>query len=658
MPRSLLLVVFPPLLALTLTGCGSGGRRDTLRVRSTSGTVSGSMAPVVGGSWMVYFASEALTGAAGVDMNGDGDKIDEIAVAARIDKSGETYLDVAAEDAAIADEHIYLVVDEAEDGRDWNGVNGLGDRVLLHWYKKTRVLEFVDTLEPNPGPVELVAIESRVYYSAEAVPANGDDTSLRRVFNDSPTTPQVVENQAGGGTLDAVLLGERADLLLLGVDETIGAADRNGDGDATDTVVLAVLDGREPAARVLNLGLALRSQDAGIGVRSEAQDDWTVAALVDEAGQGATNFNDPALFVHSLVPDSCAGTPDADTTDQVLFHVSTKSFAQGTMLPVNTGLVGDGRVVVVDGYVATISPEADATCDLNEDGDFADTIVRWIATTGTDPAPPREPAELHAVTTGIAGGSMGLASLEDRFVAVVDEAQDGRDLDGKAADHLLLGWLEPLDGALAGWTFAHQDPKKPFIGTGVFEDVDGDGLGDPDRGASEPYASPGYMADEEEFGRLAVAFLESLPGTNPLVPSLNVNVDCDLVLKDNDLTDALPIWLDFEKRVLDFDGFGMALDSVNPEVDLGGAQAFFRVSEAEDSYDHNGDGDLADIVLFTNPFGTCRPRFLTTASNLPGPAIHTDGLRAAAVFVDESLDGEDYNGDGDALDLVVRSFEF
>ncbi len=34
---------------------------------------------------------------------------------------------------------------------------------------------------------------------------------------------------------------------------------------------------------------------------------------------------------------------------------------------------------------------------------------------------------------------MGLASLEDRFIAVVSEAQDSRNLDGKVLNHDLVG---------------------------------------------------------------------------------------------------------------------------------------------------------------------------------------------------------------------------
>jgi len=644
-------------VAVVLCACAGGGRnRRLFRVQDTAGTVSGARAPIVGERGFVYFVSEALTGPAGTDLNSDGDMLDEIAVVVRVQGRTETVLGVAARDAALIGGQVWLHVDEAEDGFDWNGVNGATDQVLLHWSLATGVVQFVDTLDPSPAGLALRVVDFRLLYTAETAALGGDETSLRRIVEGDPLTPVVVENQVGAGTLDPIWLGVHQGLCFFHVDETVEGADRNGDGDATDVCVLVVLDGQTGSARVVNVGLALRDPTAPFGAFRRALDDWSFAFLVDEAAQGATNLNDPTAFANPLVPDSCAGTPDVDTADQVLFQVMLKSFAAGSSTPLNTGIAGRDRVVVVDGFVATLSDEADAGCDLNEDGDALDTIARWSGLS-TPVAPPRDPSQLHAVETGIPGGAMGLAGLLDRFVIVVDEAQDADDLDGKPGDHDLLAWLEPRDGAGALWSFAHQSSKPP-IGTGVFEDTNGDGLGDPDKGASEPFASPGWMAAESTLGRLPISFRETLPGTNPLVPSLNVNVDCAFFAKDADLVDELPVWLDFEGRVLDFDGMGIALATGNPGLELARFTAFFRVSEAEDSFDHNEDGDLGDVVLLSNPVSACSPRFLTTASNLPGPVVHTDGLGTATVFVDETLDGVDYNQDGDADDLVVRYFEY
>jgi hypothetical protein len=401
--------------------------------------------------------------------------------------------------------------------------------------------------------------------------------------------------------------------------------------------------------------------DASAPVAADLLDigEWVVACLVSESAQGGVSRNDdlPAAFAGPLYPVGCSANDD-DADDDVLAFLFA-DFGQGLLsLPMNTGLAGRERVLAGDGFVAVLSDEADTTnpCDLNGDGDTSDRIVRWVETAA--PVPPVDPNELHALATAVPGGSFGCSILDERIVAVVDEAADGRDLDGKAPDHALIAWLDPGLGSTATWTFAHQAPNRPSTGTSVFEDVDGDGLGDPGAGASEPYAGASWFAERTDGGRLLLAFEEEVPGTNPLVPSLNNNLDCGFVAKDADLVDSLPIWADFEGQVLDFDGTGFALDPTNEELAVGGAQIFFRVSEAEDSHDHNGDGDLSDTVILRNPVFSCAPRLVGEASALPGPCIVSEGTTGGAFVSSEASAGEDLNEDGDTNDLVVRYFLF
>ena len=96
---------------------------------------------------------------------------------------------------------------------------------------------------------------------------------------------------------------------------------------------------------------------------------------------------------------------------------------------------------------------------------------------------------------------------------------------------------------------------------------------------------------------LGISFLEEVPGTNTDVGSLNTNLDCTLVMKDSDKTDALPVWADFETGpTLDWDGLGYAVDRTRAGIVLASGNAFFRVSEGDDNQDHNADGDLGDLV--------------------------------------------------------------
>ena len=82
----------------------------------------------------------------------------------------------AAERAVVLGTHVFLVVSEADDGTDWNGVNGATETVLLHWTGTT--FDVVDTLDAL-GAQRPVATQGRLYYRSNAVPAAGDESSLR-----------------------------------------------------------------------------------------------------------------------------------------------------------------------------------------------------------------------------------------------------------------------------------------------------------------------------------------------------------------------------------------------------------------------------------------------------------------------------------------------
>jgi hypothetical protein len=635
-------------------GCGGGSSgRSSLDVNTAAGTVTGTSRVVVVGSSLVYFASEALGGTG--SLNSDVDTLDEVAMVVRLDNLVERNTGAAAMDAAIVQDEIYLRVDEAADGVDWSGMNGPTEEVLLHYSLGTDALTYVDTLAPGTGAVGFVALDTRLYYASATATPMGDETALAYLDFTDPTTPVLVENVMGGGTLAPILLGESEDLLFLALDENVEGVPLNGDGDTMDMHVLALLDGTDATARVVNVGLALRDASSPIDAAVTDFGDWLVGFLVDETNQGV-NLNDPDDYMNPIVPGSCA--PDGDTLDEVLHYVEFADFVAGMATPVATGLAGTDRVVVVDGHLATLSSEADAGCNLNEDMDSMDTVVRWVSV-GTPVAPAVDPAAIHAVATAIPGGSMGLVSLTDRFVSVVDEAADGMDHDGKPADHDLLAWLDPEDGLATTWTFAHQDPVVPSFGTGVFADLDGDGIGDPSPLTSEPYAGTSWLGPDEYLDRVGAVFLEEVPGTNPMVGSLNNNLDCGLFAKDMDMVDGLPVWLDFEQGpVLDFDGVGYAVDKANAGVRVSGAWAFFRACEASDGLDHNADGVLDDVVLMRNGVASCTPAVMGDASTVPGPLLFTDGVAGGAFFSDETMAGEDLNGDGDADDLVVSHFVF
>lgn len=634
-----------PLLGLPLallSSCGSdSGSSSSFTVRTTEQAAAPSAALVVDDDWLVYFASEAFTGPAGTDLNGDADTLDQVAVAVNLRSAVETNLGVAARGAAVLDDELFLAVDEAEDGNDWDG--GPATEVLLHW-NATVGLEFVDELLDVDGP--LLALSGRLHYASADAPGV-DETNLRTLTAAAPTTPVVVGNEIGAGAVVARLLGERQALLFARLDETENTLDLNGDADQTDEHVLALLDTTDAAARLKSTELAMADDSAPLAADFVTSGDWLVAFLVDETAQGSTNFNDQTLFSQPLLTENCLGTPDTDTLDQVLFYVHFADFLAATAQPVNTGLAGHDRVLAFDGFVATISDEGDANCNLNAatgDADTNDHVARWVE--AVEPiAPARETNQMRALATAIPGGSFGLSVLADRLIGVIDEDADSSNLDGKVADHELVAWLDP-SATNPVWDVTHQSSNRSH-GTGVF-DEDGD---------SEPYAGTSWMAAEAVGNRLGLVFLEEVPGTNPDVGSLNTNLNCTFAAKDSDKTDGLPVWADFESGpTLDFDGMGYAVDKANAGIQLSGSYAFFRVSETDDNRDYNADGQINDVVLFRNPLTTCGPVPMATSSLVAGQAIVTDGSVGAAFLSSESQAGEDFNGDGDETDLVVRYF--
>jgi hypothetical protein len=637
MPRSALrLALLGSVLALSACSGNGNGDSGFFVIRTGDYAVDASSKQVVGGAWLVFFADEATSGAGGSDLNGDGDMTDDVAVAVALKNSDQTPLR-AAMDAAILVGNVYLIVDEAED-IDWDG-DVADNTVLLHWSKDAGVVTFVDVLDPASLVGEpLLVVDGRLYYAAAATPV-GDETTLRAIESSAPTTPVVIDNMLGGGPLAPVLLGAREDLIFLGLDETTapgGPTDYNADADTTDVAVLALLDGTDPAEVVIPIPYAMSGVDAPFDAERDGfASEWLIGFLVNEAAQGNTNLNDPVVPV---MPDSCALTPDADTLDDVLFFARYSDLALAVPA-VNSILAGRDRVVVIDNYVATLTDEADVDCDMNEDTDQNDTMVRWLE--AVEPvAPPRQPSQLHAVFD-VPGGSHGLTSLGNTFLMVADEAADSDDIDGSGfLDHTLVGLLDPTDVPGPFWTFSFPD-TNPGIGI-----------------TGQHFAGANWMAAVEREGRLPLAFQEEVGGV-----TLNVDLLCDFVTKDADAIDSLPVWADLAggTPILDFDGQGYALHEVDPGITVAKGWAFYRVSESADNRDYNGDGFKTSVILVRNPLLTCDTTLMATASSLPGsenPVVVTDGVNGGVFIASEFEAQVDFNGDGDMNDLVPRWFRF
>lgn len=615
--------------------CSSGSSSSSsFTIRSTQQSVAASTTVVIAGRNLAYLADEATTGAGGTDFNGDGDKIDSIAVAVDMGTHVETVLNVAAQRLAWIGSELYLVVDEADDEVDWNTDLDTTDLVLLHW-NATTPLEFVD--EIGSSGLQMVAIGTNLFYTASVTPAGALASNVKVISSSAPLVATAIPTTDAVDDLSPEIIAEEEGLIFLALDETSEGRDLNGDADSTDTHVLALLDGSVVTGVIRNVALALPSDSGPFRARKVTTSDWQVGFLVSESDQGSTNFNNVAAgFSASWVPSQCT-TADTDPADSVLFFLQFAAWNTNplTSAPRNTGLVGEDRIAIANGFIATISREADAgPCDLNGDGDTSDHVVRWTQIVAS-PAPilPLNTAANIRALFDVPGGTHGLAELDGRFVISVSESEDDVDINGGGQTLNLLGWLSPSTSA-AAWDFTHGSAPTSFVGAS-------------------------WMAEQPDRTRLDVALEER-------VNNVNINAHTPAIVgEDTDAGDSVPTFADFVgSSTLSFPGVAIAVDEDNSGIVIARGFGFYRVSEAEDSRDWNNDGDETDFVLWRTSLSQGTSTYMGISNSLSRAAI-TVNLRenpsGGAYFALESqqgVGGIDLNGDGDTNDYVVRYFLF
>ncbi|MBI5363604.1 MAG: hypothetical protein HZA53_10535 [Planctomycetes bacterium] len=616
-----------------LAACGGGGSSsESFVVRTTSVSWAQATPIALSGGNLAFLAAEDVTGATGTQLNGDADKNDSVAVVVDTAAHQETILAVQAQDLVWVGNELYLVTDELADDVDWNLDTVKDDVVLLHWSKAAATVVFVDTL----GDPALFARGTNLYYTSATAPVGALATSLAVIASSAPLTPVAVVSTDIVGPLSPTILGADEGLLFLELDEAVEARSLNGDADSTDKV-LALLDGTTVAGVVQSTGLALAT-DSPLRAKSSGSHDWQVGFLVSETAQNAANLNLPALFGTSWKPTQCVGHEDSDTTDSVLHFLNFAAWsANAVTSPIrNTGLVGSRRICIANGFIATLSLESDeGTCDLNGDGDTDDRVVRWtqIVSGSASILPLNAAADIHAVAD-CPGGTRGLAELDSRFVALVDESDDDLDIDGGGFTHELLGWLLPSNTAHA-WDFTHTSSDAAFVGAT-------------------------FMAETPARDRLGVALPENIEGDN-----INRHVPA-VAGEDLDTNDSVPTFADFSSSTtLSFPGVAIACDTDNAGIVIAKGVAFYRVPEAQDSRDWNGDSVENDVVLFRTSltqgtsFTTAVLNDLTIGGNAT-PSVYVDTVgtpSAAAIVVDETIIGSDVNGDG-TQHFVVEYFRF
>ena len=417
------------LLVAALAACSAqSSSDDSFVLHNTTVAVAGTTRMAISGHNLAFLASEATSGPGGTDFNGDGDKIDSIAVAVLMNGHVQYNLGVAALDLAWIGNELYLTVNEALDGRDWNNDMDTNDIVLLHWSiaDHPALPTYVDDL-PSATLPQAIAVGSLLFYTSATTPVGAFQSNLNVITTAAPVTGTMIATQDATAELTVQLYEMQEGLLFLGLDETVNGRDLNGDTDTGDTHVLALLDATIGNGTLRNTGLAVASASGPFRGRRTNTHDWDVGFLVNEADQGNTNLNDPALFDPAWQASQCAAVPDTDTNDNVLHFLNFSAWNANplTQPPRNSGLAGQQKIAIANGFIACICAESDeGTCDLNQDGDTLDNVVRWtqiVSGTTAPVLPLNAAANLHALFD-CPGGTHGLAELGADFMIQVSEA--------------------------------------------------------------------------------------------------------------------------------------------------------------------------------------------------------------------------------------------
>ena len=629
----------PLALALALTGaglaaaCSSDQGEPPFTLKTSVQTYLGTTPLASEDGWAVVLADEATSGG-GTDLNGDGDTADQVAIGVDLRSGVEFNTGVAARQAAVEGTRVFLTVDEAGNN-SWDGDLD-DDEVLVTWTPGTGV-EFVAKINAATDPI--VGRGGRVWFTGEGVPAAGA-TDLFFVDVGAPTTPfnvVPVADPGGSSGLELRLIDSNSELLVYTADESPVGADLNGDLDTGDDAVLFLVEARGEVPSARNVGMALPASSSDV-VATEflSTDTYLVAFLVDEAAQGATNFNggvDPA--VHCV-------SEDTDTADAVLHFLRWElgDLAVDTDPPVNARIAARlapaARLLATADFVAALVNEADQGdlgCDMNQDGDPTDVILRWAPTTGPTTSPEGLADLMHAVNTAVPGGAQGVVELSGQFMVA-----DLDTLGGLGSPENFLFWANPASSV--NFTSNFFDPPTPDVPVPPAIAVGVD-----------------WLSSEQSIGRNPIGLLEE-------AAQANLNQGCLSIVKDNgaaDEVDTIAAWVryDVDDAQMRRAGVGWAVPQQNSGLVIAASRAFFRASEADDGFDWNGDGDRTDFVLFRTPVTVCSTTNMGTTANLVGePTIYDDGLFGAVFFADEVAADADLNGDGTISGLALRFFRF
>lgn len=412
----------------------------------------------------------------------------------------------------------------------------------------------------------------------------------------------------------------RGELWLLSVSEASqGGQDLNGDGDALDQVPF-VLDLADDS--LTNLALA-GAPLAGAAGRAfpfpfAVVGDVLVAFGVSEAAQGASDLNG-----------------DGDADDIVL-----EVYDSRTRTVVSTGLAA-GPVEPAIGIASVafaVQEAAQGDQDLDGDGTTNGLVLHvFDARTG--------------LSTNAARNVTGPIRFQGHlFAFTTDEPSAGADLngDGDQADahvfqlyDLVFGGIRSIPLAVRGEALAIDLEDWFVLGDELQTGADLNGDGDAFDGAYqrvEPHG--GTFAP---LGLSSVDTLASIADGNELALIVQ-EIDGHDRNGDGDELDSVVVLVD-AARQQSFDS-ALAVDP-NGTLVFAGDWLAFAVDELDQGMDRNGDGDDFDRVAHVLQ----RSTGLVTNLALEVRALEGAGGRVLLTRL-EGDTGSDFNGDGDANDLV------
>ncbi len=329
---------------------------------------------------VVYLIDEASDG--GADRNGDGDAADAVLAIFDIATAGGETLPmngalgaagVACSPAVgiwtSADRAVVGIDERAQGQRDLNGDMDFFDAVA-GWVDTAGVRGAVHffpfTLAARPQAIDghrgLLIVNERSMGILAGIDLNGDGDDADDVafLLDADTAPGTLSNlRLASGTLS--LAGSDA---LVGVPEAAqGGVDRNGDGDANDTV-LAHLDLGDTPPTVRATGL--------------------VALATAHFRLSPAELRIAALAAEGQSPGFDRINGDGDRTDNVLILLHhDPSASPPALLPPTPHFAGTASAFVArplragDRVWVFATSEAMAGADLNGDGDFTDTVLSY-----------------------------------------------------------------------------------------------------------------------------------------------------------------------------------------------------------------------------------------------------------------------------------------